>query len=177
MTHYIIKRPKTISPSKWEDTTEDIKKLTDELKNTLAGSSGNNSPEISDEVICFNGIKGKSGADFEFYKHNDHEPFYIKTDKKPYDLAVCCALLVLKHHLKKHFHFETQGDAEYWKDAFSLYRYLYDRPVPHIFKGEKKQLNVQASLNNLSKEDLQKLKKSLDDVLAGVADNHYISIS
>lgn len=93
----------------------------------LCGSDGTGKPQISDTIICFNGNKRK---------HLDHETFYIewskeyfkewgsfgfcKTARKPYDMAVCLALLSLANHVTG-FEFSSDGDRDDWEPAIEFY--------------------------------------------------------
>lgn len=53
-------------------------------------------PEVSERFIRFNG-KGDDGHETFIFKPNDHG--FCKTARKPYDLAVCEALLVLNAYI------------------------------------------------------------------------------
>lgn len=66
-------------------------------------------------------------------KEEDHETFaleighsknrFCKTARKPYDLAVCLCLLVIKYHLKE-TEITSDGNKE-WYDIFSLYKEIF----------------------------------------------------
>ena len=65
-------------------------------------------PVANEDVICFNG-RGKEGCEtfhVSFHKPND----FCKTERRPYDQAVCEILLVLAWHLEK---FVVKSDGFY----------------------------------------------------------------
>lgn len=89
----------------------------------------NSDPAVFDkDVIYFNGI-GEDG----------HETFYLpkvytkkmpiglshtgllfqfcKTAVKPYDINVCCCLIIAKHHLGKDIQVQSDGSLDEWKEA------------------------------------------------------------
>lgn len=59
---------------------------------------GNEPPYITEQEIAFNGINDKSGhcESFNAYYNDTHFSF-CKTDREPYDLAVCIILLIFKY--------------------------------------------------------------------------------
>lgn len=61
----------------------------------------------------------------------DREDFnFCKTAYKPYDLAVCCVLIIAKHHLGKAISVSSDGGPEQWRDAVELcQRILYPEIV------------------------------------------------
>lgn len=95
----------------------------DEHPVKLRSGDGTGFPEITSELICFNGDR----------KVNmDHEGFYFpfgngvtdfqfcKTARKPYDIAVCITLLSLANNIDT-FDFSSDGDREDWQPAIDLY--------------------------------------------------------
>jgi hypothetical protein len=94
-------------------------------------------PAVNEELIRFNG-QGEDGHEtFLFEAH--FQPSYrqevkpgklfdfCKTARKPYDLAVCAVLIVLKHHLGDQIEVSSDGDVsgtewspEEWEPAVKL---------------------------------------------------------
>jgi hypothetical protein len=106
---------------------------------SLAGPNGDGPPEITAERIAFNGF-ATSGR----YRNNGsgrYEPFLFervapladweksswnpkgrtfgtcKTALRPYDIAVCCALLIAKRHLGTRIGVYTDGEEVQWFNA------------------------------------------------------------
>ena len=88
----------------------------------LFGGNGAGKLLINDEALIFNGDAKQS---------LDHETFYFditnlsefnfcKTARKPYDFAVCVALLAMANHIDG-FTFSSDGDLEDWKPAIDFY--------------------------------------------------------
>jgi hypothetical protein len=108
----------------------------------LRGGDGTGKMHISDDALIFNGDAKQLGG--------CHETFYIdltnsetllnascKTIRKPYDFAVCVALLAMANHIDG-FTFSTDGDLEDWKPAIDFYN-------THIgYISENLKLNVSA---------------------------------
>ena len=88
----------------------------------LCGGDGKGEPEFTDTLVRFN---GDASCD------NDHETFSIsigdsgfdfcKTARKPYDVAVCIALICFSKYFGDDFNYSSDGDIsegeEGWKMA------------------------------------------------------------
>ena len=46
---------------------------------------------------------------------------FCKTNRKPYDLAVCAVLLAFKKRFVTTVKISSDGSSEEWKDAYTLY--------------------------------------------------------
>lgn len=82
---------------------------------TLFGGDGKREPVFSDTVICFNGdaSKGLSHESFYIALGGDLYSFdFCKTARKPYDFAVCFALLCFKAEFGDDFNFSSDGKIE-----------------------------------------------------------------
>lgn len=88
----------------------------------LHGGDGTGKMHINSEALIFNGDAKQS---------LDHETFYFditnlsdfefcKTARKPYDFAVCVALLAMANHIEG-FTFSSDGELEDWKPAIDFY--------------------------------------------------------
>lgn len=111
----------------------------------LRGGNGEGEPLITDTTINFNG-DASSGNSFEtfhvnifehttFYRFNDldekGEMFgFCKTARRPYDIAVCVSLMVIKHHLGSGFRISSDGGFEEWSEAIEYYEYYFKRKAP-----------------------------------------------
>jgi len=92
-------------------------------------------PEVSDEMIRFNGVNDEGHETFIFFKKKPEEQihsdksryfYFCKTARKPYDLAVCLVLLSLANHSPKSVELGSDGewDGE-WTDARRVYKELF----------------------------------------------------
>ena len=83
---------------------------------------GKGYPEITEEIIRFNGDESK-GLDHETFvfefKEEDQSDF-CKTARKPYDVFVCLCLISLANNLEG-FSFSSDGGEDDWQPAFDLY--------------------------------------------------------
>jgi len=92
-------------------------------------------PEVSNEMIRFNGVNGEGHETFIFFKKMPKEIssdkssrhfYFCKTARKPYDLAVCLVLLSLAQHAPKSVELGSDGDWDgEWTDARRVYKELF----------------------------------------------------
>lgn len=93
-------------------------------------------PEVSDQMIRFNGVGNEGHETFIFFKKKP-EPgqwnkdsgsyfYFCKTARKPYDLAVCLVLLSLANHAPKSVKLGSDGDWDCeWTEARKVYKELF----------------------------------------------------
>lgn len=102
----------------------------------IRGGLGEGEPNLTDDELWFNGDGSQDLAHETFiFPMNEelaklstdcHGPGglwdFTKTARKPYDLAVCAVLLVLKHHLGEFLWINSDGDRceEEWLPAERL---------------------------------------------------------
>lgn len=129
--------PKTITGEAWDKVNQTWVKKRFKKEKLLKGGLGKGEPTITDTCLRFNG-----DAEYEL----DHETFSIgldsfnddwcrqdngdvwdfcKTARKPYDLAVCLALMAFKDVFGDDFEYSSDGvtresitkpeNLEYWK--------------------------------------------------------------
>ena len=131
------KAPKTFSYKVWDDKTKSWKRKRFKKENLLKGGCGTGEATITDTEIYFNG-DAKYGLDHEtFYislenlndnwlhRENGDVWNFCKTARKPYDLAVCLALLSFKKVFGDDFEYSSDGvtregikdpeSIKYWK--------------------------------------------------------------
>ena len=87
----------------------------------IFGWDGTGSPVFTSEKISFNGDASVG---------NDHETFYIekyddgfnfcKTARKPYDVAVCVALLCFAHNFGDVFEYHSDGNIAKGEEGWGL---------------------------------------------------------
>ena len=106
----------------WENFTKNPVKIPFVLK----GGNGEGEPKFTDELVCFNG-DASIDCDHEtcyFALDNDRYAFdFCKTARKPYDVAVCLALLCFKKNFGNDFSYSSDGnkDDEGWKMAHNIF--------------------------------------------------------
>ena len=121
-SHYWTRPPK-LPPVEFAVAVADCRNLLPKLGVPLAGPRGTGPPECDVDRVMFNGV-GTSGC--ETFAVFQHEPprrpsaqifSYCKTARRPYDLAVQCALIILKHHLGDHLTVASDGPEGDWDNA------------------------------------------------------------
>lgn len=106
----------------WENFTKKPVKIPFVLK----GGNGEGEPKFTDELVCFNG-DASIDCDHEtcyFALDNDRYAFdFCKTARKPYDVAVCLALLCFKKNFGNDFSYSSDGnkDDAGWKMAHNIF--------------------------------------------------------
>jgi hypothetical protein len=104
-------------------------------------------PEVSPDLIRFNGWKDEGHETFLVTREMPEIPGYdpgakesfdfCKTARKPYDLAVCLALLSMKRHAPKSVKVSSDGDWDgEWTEARNVYRRLFGVEVDCPFETE-----------------------------------------
>jgi hypothetical protein len=126
-THY-FSRPKSLLKRRFNRAANDCKRIVDALVAAEAcrvqKERDDPSPPIfTPKLICFNGPGGYGHETFTVAQVYQARPWecpenelyssFCKTARKPYDLAVCCCLIVLKHYLKEQFLVRSDGRSEF----------------------------------------------------------------
>lgn len=80
----------------------------------LAGGNGTGEPIFNDDKVCFNGCDGEKDYAHEtcylaLDDANDYSFNFCKTAEKPYDVAVCLALLCFKKAFGRDFEYSSDG--------------------------------------------------------------------
>ena len=109
-------------------------------------SYGPKPPEVSPDLIRFNGWKDEGHETFYLTRENfasqPHNPNvtesfdFCKTARKPYDLAVCLVLLSMKRHAPESVIVSSDGDWDVdWAEARKVYKKLFsvDVECPWVF--------------------------------------------
>ena len=139
-THY-YKVQRTYDEKLFAKIARDFQKIVDDNpeEGCLAGYDGTGKAEITNKIICFNGIGEESHESFlleqsmsddrfedqkRIYsiKSKDIEPDtkffnFTKTARKPYDIYVQSALIIAKHYLKNKIDITSDGNHDEWNDA------------------------------------------------------------
>jgi hypothetical protein len=123
-THY-WHREIEMPEEKFKAAVKDCKEILSELFIQLGDAEGNNNPVLTDDAIIFNGANSRCDP-FVFRRIQYPKPgrekvfTYCKTEHLPYDLAVQCCLIVLKHHLDNAVQISSDGKDDDWKKARDL---------------------------------------------------------
>ena len=81
----------------------------------LAGGLGTGEPVFDNDKVCFNGVEGNPDLSHETCQilldnPDDYDFDFCKTAEKPYDVAVCLALLSFKKEFGRDFSYSSDGD-------------------------------------------------------------------
>ena len=88
----------------------------------LRGPLGDNKPICHSRKISFNGDASKGMAHETFTLLAKKMDDFCKTDRKPYDFAVCAVLILAFTHLPDCVRILSDGDEEDWTPALSWVR-------------------------------------------------------
>lgn len=119
-THY-FEQKKPLDTATWDKLTTDVKKLISVMEGTYRIKLESDDPNgimVDNTRINFNGAD-QSHETFYLPK-SDTDFNFCKTARKPYDLAVCCALLLAHHHAPDSYKIDSDGDAKEWSEAMNV---------------------------------------------------------
>lgn len=136
-THYT--RDLKFSDSSWEKLRKDVRKLLKTLPEGVKVQreyDNDSRPLIGKDAIVFNGIGEDGHETFWLGKEGDAFSF-CKTARKPYDLAVCCVLMLASYYAisgeissdginAAHGQWPDNVDQE-WKDAYIHFRKVFPK--------------------------------------------------
>ena len=105
-THYFDDRPKIMDAEIFRKASDECKKVVESLDIPLADV------KFTDDVISFNGVGDDGHEDFELSRIKGNYFDFCKTARKPYDLAVCCCLLILEKYFDGTFIVRSDGDKD-----------------------------------------------------------------
>jgi hypothetical protein len=129
-THYWYKIPKLDTES-WKSFIQDFDKITPYFVADLDVSS-DQKLESTGKILYFNGIgenahetfffeKVQSGDRHQYHDIDTEKVFsFCKTAQKPYDLAVCSALIIAKKYFGDDIILSSDGEESDWKEAVDL---------------------------------------------------------
>lgn len=121
-THYWT-RAAELPATKFGAAVKDCRKLMKHLGVALAGRDGTGRPIFNDKEIAFNGHAPNEYETFVVARMaaaRDGEPKtfqFCKTARRPYDICVQAALIVLQHHLGEAIVISSDGDEADWDRA------------------------------------------------------------
>lgn len=121
-THSWDREPE-LSTGRFGQAAMDCQRIMAVINVPLGDEEGEGLPVFSDGEIAFNGA-GNSGCEpfivrrTEVPRHGRARAFsFCKTEKRPYDLCVQAALIVLKHHLGAEISVHSDGKDDDWAKA------------------------------------------------------------
>jgi len=127
-THYWYK-VRELKQDSFDDFVRDFITILPNFRNVLEQNEGNDQAlAINNQLVIFNGIQENSHETFYFdrvtrkgsYEQtNDSGKIFnfTKTARKPYDIAVCSALIIAKQHFGDSIEISSDGDNEEWTEA------------------------------------------------------------
>lgn len=98
-----------------------------EVPMVLCGGGGTGEPIITDTEVIFNGTRVDDMCHETFAICLDREGWdFCKTARKPYDTAVCLALLCFKYCFGGDFDYTSDGGETEWEYPKSIFRKIVD---------------------------------------------------
>ena len=112
----------------FKEAVVDCKKVCDNINVPIKSEYDENKlPVFDDDKIRFNGVEDDGHETFYIERNfqrsdertDDTGKFFdfCKTASKPYDVNVCCCLIIFKHYFKDDFDVRSDGDNDDWRDA------------------------------------------------------------
>ena len=119
-----------ISQDSWDKFLGDFRTILPNFENTL-DIQGDQKLQHDKDMIYLNGIGELSHETFLLERVTNITGFtqrdddglifkFCKTALKPYDIAVCSALIIAKKHFDKSIMISSDGDNEEWKESKAL---------------------------------------------------------
>lgn len=120
-----------ISQDSWDKFLGDFRTILPEFKNIL-DIQGDQKLEHDKDVIFLNGIGELAHESFLLERVTDISGFtqrddddglifkFCKTAQKPYDIAVCSALIIAKKHFGESIRISSDGENHDWQEAKTL---------------------------------------------------------
>ena len=129
-THYLKSAASPASLEKAVEIRDEISKVLDRHKKLLQFEYNEKLPPMNDITVDDKGVP-KNIIRFNGIEEDGHETFYIssgfedgfnfcKTNRKPYDIAVCECLIIFKHFLNADV--SSDGFSSYQSDMFLPYK-------------------------------------------------------
>ena len=125
LTHY-WKRPEQLDAAAFAKAAKDCKLMLAGIDVPLSGIERQGEPVFTADTIYFNGTEGQHCEPFiirvtEQPRHPGRPLLsYCKTENRPYDLCVKCALVILRHHMPDDIRVMSDGTDDDFSDAKQL---------------------------------------------------------
>lgn len=137
-THYFT-TTREIERETWNEFVSEFRRLLDTTAVDIAGWDGSGSPEITDEVIRFNGLDGEYDLSHEtFTLHRNPATAdgfnFCKTARKPYDEVVTAGLILAKIFFGDAISIGSDGSWYDWEEGRNLYHRTFGKEAINIFE-------------------------------------------
>ena len=120
-------QPKKLPPRKFKAASDDCRRVCDDLVRNQGlviqlDFGIDESPDFTGNDVRFNGRREDGHAIFHIRRESQYGWAVCTTAHKPYDLAVCCCLIVFRAHIGERFVVTSDGDddKENWPRARQL---------------------------------------------------------
>ena len=162
--HYTIQDPS--KPLRTWEIAQDIQNIILESEIPIGDGSGDreSQPLLEHDKISLNGI-GNDAHESLYYppefrqsrrslSPEIHGFAFCKTERKPYDVVVCAAIMAIKHHQGDNVEISSDGDFDYeWMPAYRLYRRATGRELPPDFEEYERWGEVKLEEENRKQEE------------------------
>jgi hypothetical protein len=123
-THY-FEQKKTWTKKQWDQIKEGVSKILEQNYAPLEDV------KVSDDLISFNGVEDDGHE--TFFLQNSPKFRFCKTARKPYDKAVCLAILHVKSVAPKSIRISSDGDwDDEWVPIREEYKKLFQKEPPEL---------------------------------------------
>jgi hypothetical protein len=127
-THYLQPKKKT-TKAQFKNIVADVKKIENHLQQirlALYDGLGQYKGVVyRDDYFAFNGSGDKGHETFYFDLTKDFK--FCKTNRKPYDIAVCMVMIAIKEHVKT---IRISSDGDFNDDEWVLAIRMYSNVFP-----------------------------------------------
>lgn len=109
----------------------------------LRGGRGKGKPIFTRELVCFNGSQ-KRHEDYETcyipYDYKDYSYDFCKTERRPYDAAVCLTMLCFKEAFGDDFSYNSDGGNNNGEVGWDIAHKVFEETVYAYTQEEMKQM-------------------------------------
>lgn len=121
MDSYIYwNRRGSFSTERFKAAVQDCRKVcqSERFSSQLAGWDGVGDPIFTETQLSFNGVEELAGETFSIEREGTPGIYSCKTEGLPYDAAVRCCLLILRHYVPEEIEISDDGrDKDKWINA------------------------------------------------------------
>jgi len=122
-THYWDSQPGEYDSVAFSAFVDHVRKVLDATTVAVAGPDGNGKPEITNELVAFNGAADESCEALHITRVvvAEDDPSLVfnfcKTDWQPYDSIVTATLLLYRHQFPESIKLSSDGEPEEWENG------------------------------------------------------------
>lgn len=111
--------------AKWAEGVKAIVETAVDAGISLGNGHGVDEPEVSENLVCFNGT-AENGHETFGIEYGDTEYNFCKTAQKPYDAVVTASLIYAKQIFGDDIKIKSDGSWEDWESGQLLYETVFD---------------------------------------------------